>query len=626
MSAEKKWPTIRDGFARRARQNFIDQDAMAMGIEDELAHLHADDFSSLTRDEYQQALETLGEHDHIDLTYEEDSPWGDVPYLASVQDEFFEEHLDSFKPFSKEHFNGNGYDVVAEISFDLSNEYEKATGVNLSLVAAHHERELIDELQIDSIPEGSGLYRIGHVPGLMGASDDFFTRDGLEAEDLGWEDVMPYVTQKRRYIDHLKSHGMNVMSIGGTDSIQVTMRPFMAATSDEEDPALDETFGDGYTRADMAADNMFRDFHGGGNHTSISALSPLFYAPFMNSPVLDEDGNLTDHMGREWAYRHGFKDSEWADNDKWGYVPETAYIQSMEDALDVFAEKISQFSAGVEADSQYVTVKGSDRSLYDVLEDDLPNLERDGTVNVRVGVDGSDTVDFTDIVERKKFEGIVSSSAGSGGANEVIVEVDYSDMDDDKFHETMWEHFQAHASGVWPSYRPRFDAGAFESRDYGNSPRIKEAVDTQAAVYLKWDELQEYADEELEMWEGYANILRDGIASGGLGYGDDADGLEFTLPSGHTVKEAWLGENGLDRGLLDILTDGVKEASYGEEAVQEELREEYAQAYRARMEQYLEEGTYAEVFARRAQEDGFDAAMADTHVYTESADVRDASR
>jgi hypothetical protein len=587
-----------------------------MGVEDEIAHLHDSDadapFTSLTRDEYQEALDALGALDHIDLKYEDDSPWDDVPVAARVDDAFFEEHLTSINGFfPDEQFNGNGYeDVVAEISFDLSNEFEKATGVNVSLVTAHHEREMIDELQLDSIPDGSGLYRVAHVPGLMGLNEDFFSRDNLDADGLTWDDVQPYMTQKRRYFDHLKSHGLNVMSIGGTDSIQVTMRPLIDEDApDEQTAAMDATYGEGYTRADQAVDDMFRDFHGGGDRTGIPALSALFYAPFMNSPVFDEDGDLASHMGRDCAYSHGFTESDWADDDKWGYVPELAHVEGMEDVLDVFAEKVSQFSAGVEADAEYVTVKGTDRSPYDVLKDDLADLDPEDAVNIRVGKDGGSTVDFTDIMENRRFEGIVSSSAGSEEEDAVVVEVDYSDMDDEEFYETMWGHFQAHASGVWPSYRPRFNAGAFESRDYGNSPRIREAVDTQAAVYLKWRELQQYADEELGMWEGYADIVRDGVTE---------DGLDYTLPSGHTVKEAWLGDaDDLDRGLLDILAAGVREASYADADVPAEKRDEYVEEYRSVMEAYLDKGTYAEVFARQLQEDGFAAAMEQTQVQTE---------
>ncbi len=607
------WNNARERFADYARGNFIDQDPTAMGVEDEIAHLNEEDFRSLTKDEYQSALRALGTHEHIDLDYEEDSPWGNVPVAAYVREEFFDQHLSDLKDFyPNERCKGNGYDdVVAEISFDLSNEFEKATGVNLSLTAAHNERELIDELQNGSIPEGSGLYRVGHVPGFMNLiADDFFDRKQFESGDYpSKEESLDYMTQKRRYIDHLKSHGLNVMSIGGTDSIQLTMRPLMEEGSDESNPALAETYGEGYTRADMAADDMFRDFFGGGSRTSISALSPILYAPFMSSPVFDDDGELREHMGREWAYEEGLSDSNYVDTDgtrKWGYIPEMADVEGVEDTLDVFADKIFQFSAGVEAGSSYITVvdDSEEQTLYDAYHEDHPQIEEDTSVNVRVGHDDYGQINFKDFVEERRFEGIVSlpGTEEDEDGDEVVVEVDYTDLDDDAFYDTVWDHFEAHSSGVWPNYRPRFKAGAFESRDYGNSPRIREAIDTQAAVFLKWEEIQEYADEELDMWEGYADVVRDGVAE---------EGLDYVLPSGDTVEAAWRG-NGREQGLLDILTEGVAEASYHNGDVTEAQRQQYADGYRQTMENYLDDGTYSEVFARNLAEGGLEHAMEET--------------
>lgn len=587
-----EWNEARDAFADRAKGNFVDQHPMAMGVEDEIAHLDPETFESIERELYQRTIEALGEHDHVELKYEGDSPWEDVPVAALIHDGFFEQelaHLDGF--FPDEEFSPDKYDdIVAEVSYDLSNELEKATGVNTSLTAAHRERALIDEAKMDALPDGTALYRLGHVPGLaVDDVDDFYDRERFEEGGYPSEnDLEPFMTQKRRYVDHIKSHGGDVMAVGGTDSIQVTMRPAMTDGSD----------------------TMVRDFLGAGDGPSVPALSPVLYAPFMSSPVLDEGGELESHMGREWAYDKGFAASEYADDQKYGFIDEIVHVEGIEDAMDVFANKRFQFSASVEADE--LEVVGTDETLYESVSEDHEQVDEDTAFNVRVGHEDYGVIDFESFVEDQAFEGIVSLPAPDGDAagEEVRVRADYSDMDEDTFLEEAWGHFVTHNTGFWPSYNPRFDAGAFESRDFGNSPRIKEAVDTQVGMFRRWREVQEYADEVLDMHDQYASIVRDGVTE---------EGLDFVLPSGHTVEEAWYGPEGED-GLLDILEDGVREAAYHRqngEDVDPFLPDEYASGYRDAMEKYLEEGTFSEVFVEAYCEDGLGAAMAEAAVRPE---------
>ncbi len=586
-----EWNQARDEFADRARGNFEDQVPTSMGVEDEIAHLDPETFESIGRELYQRTIEALGAHDHVELKYEDDSPWEDVPVAALIHDAFFEQeldHLDGF--FPDEGFFPEEYDdVVAEVSYDLSNELEKATGVNVSLAAAHRERDLLDRLKMEAIPEDTQLFRLGHVPGLaVDEVDDFYDRDRFEDED-GYpsdEELADYMTQKRRYVDHLKSHGNTVMSIGGTDSIQVTMRPAMP---------------DG-------PDTMVRDVLGAGEGPSVPALSPVLYAPFMSSPVLDEDGDLVSHMGREWAYSMGLDDTPYADDEKYGFIDELAHVEGIEDAMDVFADKRFQFSAGVEASD--LEVVGTDETLYEAVSDDHSQVEEDTAFNVRVGHEDYGVIDFETFVEDQVFEGIVSLPDPDSDAEgeEVHVRADYSGMDEEAFLEGAWGHFVAHNTGVWPSYNPRFDVGAFESRDFGNSPRIKEAVDTQAALFHRWEAVQEYAEEALDMHDQYASIVRDGVTE---------EGMDFVLPSGHTVEEAWYGPDGED-GLLDILQDGVREIAYAQtEDVVGEKAEAYAESYRETMEEYLEDGTFSEVFAAAYNEGGLEAAMDEAAVRDE---------
>lgn len=594
----ESWDDLRDEFAEMSRPNFVNQVRTALGVEEEAAHLDAETFRSLTKNEYQPTLDALGAVDGIELKHESDSPWNGVPVAAKVHDALFESELDTMSELAvdeKQFFPDEYEDIVAEISYDLSNEFEKATGVGNDLAAAHVERRLIDSLMLEALPEGTGLYRVGHVPGFMLPEfDDFYDRKKFEADDAypTREDWEQFMTQKRRYIDHLDSHGSEVMSIGGTDSTQVTMCPDM--------PEEDSSFMD-------PVDQMFADFYGEGSQASMMAISPILYAPFMNSPVFEEteEGHeLVHHMGREWAYSNGFDDSDFANADKYGFVDDLTGVESVEDAIDAFAEKRMQFSAQVDAADLEVVEDGG--SLAEAYGDEHEQIDADTGVNVRVGGGDYGLVTFKDVAEQRGFEGQVSLPSEDDEDDAVKVRVDYTDLDDDAFVETLWGHFHAHASGVWPNYNPRFTAGAVESRDYGDSPRLTEAVDTQAAVFLKWEAIQSYAEENLDMHDSYADIVRDGVGQEALG---------FVLPSGDTVEDAWYGSEG-EEGLLDILEEGVSEAAInnGGGPMEEAAAAEYASQYRSQMEDYLEDGTYAEVFADRMQEDGLGVAMEETRI------------
>ncbi len=580
-----KWKEARQKLTEKARKNFENQETKAMGVEEELAHLDSE-YKSIERDLYQQTLENLGNLPGINLKYEEDSPWEDTPVMAHVNDEYFEEELKNIDGFfPDEGFFPESYDnVVAEISYDLSNELEKATGVNIGLEAAHNEREMMDKIEKMAIPDNTDLYRVGHVPEMMlDEVEGFYNRKNFENGEENLENFEDYMTQKRRYYDHIKSHGPKVMAIGGTDSIQLTMAP----------------------KYDGDVDEMVKEFTGNGK-IGAPALSPLMYAPFMSSPVLDEDGELVKHMGRDDAYEIGLGDSEYVDNEgtsKFGYIPELSEVEDLEDMTDALASKKFQFSAGVPADE--LKVKGDERSLYEKYGEKHEQIDPDTSINVRVGHEDYGVIDFKDFVEDRKFEGLVSLPGTNGeDGDEVIVEADYTDKADEEFTDELWGHFIAHSSGVWPSFRPRYDIGAFESRDFGNSPRIKEAIDTQGAFYMKWDEVQELAD-EIGLKEEHAEKIRQGIAE---------EGLEYEISEDLTVRDVWKGRE-MERGVLDILEEGVKEAAYdGEERITEEDREKYAEEYREKMEEYLEKGSFSKEFAETYRNKGLDAAMEKTRV------------
>ncbi len=644
------WEKARSRFAEKSRPNWLtrppfeNQHPFAIGIEDEIAHLDEDTYHAVKRDEYQQTLLDLdaeavdGNIDEIKLEFEDDSPWNDVPAKAKITGDIADKVADN---------TGNGFADVyegidAEISFDLSNELEKASGVNFALVDAHSEREALDQLKLDAIPDGTALYRLGHAYGfIFPDEDDFYTHAQFEDDPdfPSLEEADEYMTQKRRYVDHLKSHGAKVMAIGGTDSIQVTMRPHIEEVENGNREAL---FGDGYE-----VDDLFREFFGTGGDANVSmpAISPVLYAPFMNSPVLEEadDGEdvyeLVDHMGREWAYAFSFERSDYVDSDgmKFGYIPEFAQVEGLEDAIDFYGDKIFQFTDELAAD-ELAVVGEDDETLYSMYGDEHDHIEADTPYNVRFGHDASGTKTFKEFMESRKIEGI-ATLPGAGDGTTVKVEKDYNEliengeMTEDEFYDEAWGHFIAHSTGVWPSFRPRFNNGAVESRDFGNSYRIQEAIDTQAAAFVKWPEIQDYMADVHEMHDGYANILRSDVSNAkNETYADstaeyDVDtadmldylsggGLDTVLPSGHTIRDAWYGPDGED-GLLDVLEDGVREMSYGQADVPAEDRDAYAEQWRDQMETYLEDGTPADVFTDAVNEHGKEYAMEQTRVDAE---------
>jgi len=359
----------------------------------------------------------------------------------------------------------------------------------------------------------------------------------------------------------------------------------------------------------MDTDTFVQEFYGGGEYPGIPALSPLFYAPFMSSPELDEDGNLLTHMGREWAYEASLDNSEFAETDgtsKFGFVPEIEGVQGIEDLVDALSGKKWQFSAGVRAERlEVVAGEYEGTSLFDAYSDVYEELEggdmaADTKVNVRVGKQGGEPWTFDDFLEGEWFEGIVSLPHPENGEAEVTVRADYTDYDQDEFTDVAWNHFLAHCGGIWDGYSLRPDAGAMESRDFGNSPRIREAIETQAGIFRKWRELQEYVDSRMD--DIKPEELREGVAR---------EGLTFQLAPGYTVRDLWEGGDD-EEGMLGILADGVRDASFGDADGYEEQQDAYAERYVERMEEYLEEGSYSRRFAQIVQEDGVEAALEDT--------------
>lgn len=551
---ETTWEEVRSAFADRARDNFLNQEMTAMGVEVEMAHLR-DDLTSPPAAVYMQAIEDLADRmaddDRVSVKVEEDVPGdriigvetGDVPGP-----------------------------VGAVWDFDYSNEAELGTGIAHGLREVHAQRQWMQDEFVESLPEGA-LYRIGTVPGLMVPEvDDVYDWDELDGDALPEEHRSP----KRRYDDH--DDTWDVGLVGGTDSTQLTMRPYLPEDAGPED-----------------VDQMVARFLGGEEAPGIPALSPLFFAPGVNSPRFDAEGEMETRMARLDAYRQEF--DSFAEYDehpftsggmdtKHGYMRDWAEkdggIDGLEDAIEVIADRVTQFSAGVPA-RRLMTEDGRLDEQYDHLDPDTP-------VNVRVG-DHDDTYTFRDIVTEQGFEGQATIEDADGERTPEWVAVDYSDLKGEEFIDTMWEQFDAHGGGVWPNYRPRFEAGAFESRDHCTSEYEREMIDVQAGVFMQWQELQQYAQEELGLEESDAERLRDGVKD---------EGLEYELPDGRTVRDAWLE----DDGLLDRVTEGV--------AVAEDP--EYAMAFRRRMREHLEEGAPADRRHEDYQEADIETAMEPTRV------------
>lgn len=457
--------------------------------------------------------------------------------------------------------------------YDVGPEKEDSTKIEQSLDGIFESLDRMEERTVEEMDDGVAK-RQGHMTGMInrGSQGPFDWDKFDEGEYPGWN----YLTKKIRYPNFIETFGKELMPVSGTGSVQTTMRPKIY--DEEHEGAVDE-------------DKWISDFMGGGDRVGMPALSPLIYGPFQNSPIIDEETVINEEgeeevrkiietlNGRDKAYGEGFQ-TDWdqaglgktpeeyvTEHSKACYSPELAEIESWNDVFDFFADFEWQFSNKVKAENMKVVDEGETYTQgeeYDTLDDMFEFVDPDDAGYIRVGHEDWGPIDFSEFAEMEYFEGTIDVPDEEGNRNQTRVVVDYQDddhfgdMDSEEYHETVAGHLAAHATAVWPSFRPRVGDPAIEYRDMCTNPFREAGIATQAGSFRRWREIQEFAEDELGIYEEDAQELRLGVNQEGFDY-------EIDEERGITLQEAWSGDHeSLSYGMMDIVSEGVDEMTTGE--------------------------------------------------------------
>jgi len=523
---------------------------------------------------------------------------------------------------------------VAEVELKFSNysgtsdvdvgavEKEDVTGIVRSIDEMIENFDLVENVTAETNPDDDVVFRRqGHLTSMMmrGSGKDF---DWDKAEQ-GIYPGTEMISGAPRYFAFDDTYD-GVMQVAGTGSLQVTMRPKI----------YEEHEGD--------ADAWIRDFSGGGERIGMHAVSPLIYGPFQASPVIDEvlpEGKSADEAceedfrkvietlnGRDKAYGQGFQNEHDSkgkgkdqgeyvtENSKAAYSPELAEIQDMEDQVDFPADSEWTFSAPTPAGKMKVVEEGETydpEAEYDTLAD-ATFLDEEENGLIRVGhedwdlPDGRNVIKTNEFPEHERFEGTVYVVDDEGNREKKRVVVDYQDeeifpdMDEESFKDTAKGHYTADATAVWQSWRMRPGMPAIEYRDMCNNPFRDAGMATQVGAFRRWREIQDFAEDELGLRETDAQKLRIGVNGMDADHENDPDyldnvGLNYTINEEEdiTLQDAWLG-NGLETGLLDIISEGV------EEMTDDSMDAYSVEDYRDTMEGLVENGlTPGEMMAKQ---------------------------
>ncbi|MFQ3308307.1 MAG: hypothetical protein ACI977_000539 [Candidatus Nanohaloarchaea archaeon] len=465
--------------------------------------------------------------------------------------------------------------------YDVGPEKEDVTGIVNTVDDALKNLNQVEQTTLDSAPRDDVQFRRqGMLTRMM--TGNFYDTVGRE-----------HFFQEPKY--EMFGNTYDVEPVAGTGSIQVTMRPKIY--DEEHDQEVD-------------VDKWLSEFKGGQDEIGMSALSPLFYGPFMSSPVMyNHEGKTVIETlnGRDKAYDESFltlwdrqgqnNKEEPGDyitkNSKAGFSPALANIESIEEDQDFSASSEWNF-AQVEA-SKVKVVDDEDYDQdedYDVLSDRVEFIDEDDNALIRVGKENWDLEDkdsimpFKEFIEREMFGGEVIVFDEEGNSTEYTGVVDYRDeeifpdMDDEAFKEEGKKQFKADTTAVWEPWRERPADMALEYRDVGNNPFRNEAIATQIGAFRRWREIQEFASENLGISNSHAKDLRLGVNGVYADHENDENylennGLQYTINEEEniTVQDAWLGTN-MEEGLIDILADGVDEMSTGELYSGEQYRSE----------------------------------------------------
>lgn len=548
-------------------------------------------------DELQEADMMGSEAEHIGERVDENGS-------HALKREFTRRHMDAIS----EHVNASGHDTIhtgnnneiSKVDLDFGNysgtsefdvgasEKEDVTGLVRSIDDIVRNLDLVEQVTAETNPDDDVVFRRqGHLTEMMmRGSEGAFDWDNAEA---GIYPGTEFISGAPRYFAFDDTYD-GVMQVAGTGSIQTTMRPKIY---DEEH------------EGETDPDKWIKDFSGGGDRVGMHALSPLIYGPFQASPVIGEreteEGKTEKFIevlnGRDKAYGQGFQnehdtkglgksEEEYVtEKSKAGYSPELAEIEGMEDAVDFPADTEWTFSNAVQAGKMKVVEEGEtyeSKEEYDTLDEDS-FLDSDDIGLIRVGHEdwdldgGRNTIKMKEFPEHERFEGTVYIVDEDGNRERKRVVVDYQDeelfpdMDDEKFMNTVKDHYEADATAVWESWRMRPDKPAIEYRDMCNNPFRDAGIATQVGAFRRWRELQEFAEEELGIYEEDAQDLRLGV--NGMqedpedeNYQDNV-GLDYTVneEKGISLQDAWTGNHeDLSRGMIDIIAEGVDEMTTGE--------------------------------------------------------------
>lgn len=493
-------------------------------------------------------------------------------------------------------------------------EKEDVTGLVRSIDEIIQNLDLVEDVTLETNPRDDvDFKRQGHTTEMMlrGSGGQF---DWEEAE-RGLYPGEDMISGAPRYFAFNDTYD-GVMQVAGTGSLQTTMRPKI------------------YREHENNPDKWIRDFSGGGESIGMHALSPLIYGPFQASPVIEEISGEDEGFrkvieslnGRDKAYGQGFQnehdskglgkdESEYVtENSKAAYSPELADIQDLKEQVNFPADSEMTFSNQIQASKMKVVKEGEEydpENDYDTLDEAVSFLEPGESGFIRVGhedwnLDGGRNVITTDeFPEHERLEGTVYIVHEDGERESKRVVVDYRDeelfpdeeFDQDDFLRIAQGHYSADATAVWPSWRMRPDRPAFEYRDMCNNPFRNAGIATQVGAFRRWKEIQEFAEQTLGLTEEDAQELRLGVNGQLADHENDRNhmentGLDYTVNEENeiTLQDAWLGE-GLETGLLDIISDGVDEMTTGEAY--------NANMYRDTMTELLENGlTPGEMMAK----------------------------
>lgn len=476
----------RAALLEQAEEN-ADRDVLRMGYE--LEYIFGNDQLRPFRSSfYHDVLDHLAAREDTDPVIEDTLPGAPV---IGVQ------FNDRFSPIY-------GSETSPGFDFDYGPEGEVQTEIVTSIEDGIRQVDAIEGALGDALVDDGRLYRQGLTAGLMVDDlDDAIDWDVDPADDLSH--LKEYEMTKRRYAGLERYYTLTNMVLGGTGSIQVTANPFADLDRDYE------TF-----------DDAFAMFMGGDSERpGIPALSPVLFAPFMNSPRI-ADSDLVTRYAREDAYEMGRTNSPIITADqgreKFGYSERFADVDGVDDIVAWNIEQPTELLPVPINALELVDHNGdapSEVDAYDYLED---VADDGGTIAVVPLRDDESAIRFEEIVEDEYVEGVLQLQTPDGGWAEERVEADLS-------AEQLVEMYDAIEGTNVPNYRPGLFTGAVESRDFCNNPYWKETITMQAATFNAWEQLQDVAA-DYGITDDDAADLRTGLP---------ADGLDYELPNGQPV-------------------------------------------------------------------------------------------